>query len=1026
MIKQIQLRGISRSPSDRVTEDGGVSESLNVYLDSAESAPAFVPDDVTSELKLPDDLDAEKIFIHKTANYENYIVVQKDKVVAYTPDIDDNEPLLILNLKQGEKVYDITAIGNTVVFSTSVLLYYVLYRNREYQLLGNKIAFPYIHFDVQPVEPENNVRTMGVFNFSGDTDTVNGNWPHTAIPSEEAWNEEYEEDHPLPLEHQNFSNAIYGTIVTWQSLAEKAKNLCKNLTIRYAVELYGGSTISSMPIVLSPFYDEFTFAIDQVVTIEKGKVYIQDEFATRTEEIDEKKVVTNSTFPYLSKGYKVFAKLVDGANDMESWADIITGIKIYVSKPTSPDVEDRNSSFIKNVFSNTETTDRDEIIGDETYATTIETTTNRFDITIGNKRDHSSRSLAFNEMLQSSSLAYLYKTITCRNEDNTLTKEFVSLCNGEELDLYNFFEEYTKPGEDGSTPMIETQEWLRKDDMKHYPLSSESLSSYNNSLILVNTSQAIEYDYDRLNSFVTKPSYPNTSDTEYSLDVAYVLHGYKKDMVVRKSFALNETAKEKEFAYSFQVFPDNRARRMLVKVTKTKGGKQSISYGDFVMEVHPYLNCSVALAPLRKDLISLCNLNELPEFNELQVDTKDELDNKLLVSDSDDPFVFPLERRYTFQAKVLGVAVANTALSQGQFGQFPLYVFTEDGIWAMETAADGSFVSQKPLSREVCSNPHSITAIDNAVVFVTKKGVMLIQGAEVVDLSMYMKGRHYIPSNDALELIAKQDGYKGLNDAIKDEDPFVAFMQDARVAYDYAGQKLVFMSPDNQDFQYVYKIDTKTWHKQCFQNILLMQPLNSYPDCLALGTSKAKTLWITERMDDDNALSYSTVIQEIFSRYDVQLEEDECYAFACKDKGIDVSGIPELELESITLDLEGEGIFTNLTLGSQKVFNLSTILDDSRQQSTAKGVIITRPFDLGEPDVYKTIKNVKIRGDFDKGNVKYFVQGSDDGRTFYNLSSLRGKSWKMFRLLILANLEPTERISWVDVEYESRFKNRLR
>lgn len=1026
MIKQIQLRGISRSPSDRVTSDGGLSESLNMYLDSAESAPVFEPDDVTQQIKLPSDLEAEKIFIHKTANYENYIVVQSDKVVAYTPDVDDEEPLLVLELSQGEKVNDIASIGNTLIFSTSALLYYVLYNNRKYEVLGNKIAFPYIHFDVQLQDVEKDVVTSNAFNLDGESEDVNRLWPYDAIPAADLWNEEYNDDHPLPLAAQEFSRRIFNTISNAQSIAERNERLSQIITIRYAVELYDGSTVSSMPIVLSPFYDEFTFAVEQVVTLEQGSVTTQNEFGVQQETVDAKKVTTDTTYPYLSKGYKVVAKLVEGANNIDAWADLITGIKIYVSKPTSALVEDQSSSFIKNVITNTETQQRQEYVGVEYYDTTITKYHNKFDITIGNKRDHGARSLAFNEMLQSSAHAYLYKTIVSRNEDKTITKEFRSLCEGEELDLYTFYKENQKKGEDGMTPMLETLEWLAKDDMKHYPFTSEHLSSYNNSLVLVNTSQTIEYDYDRLNSLVTKKGYPNSAKAQYNLDIIYILQGYKKDMVIRKSFTLNETATEKDFAYAFQVFPDNRAKRMLVKVTRIQSGKESISYGDFKMEAHPYLDCAVTIAPLRRDLISMCYLSALPEFDKLQTYAIDNLDNKLLVSNSDDPFVFPVERRYTFQSKVIGIAVANTALSQGQFGQFPLYVFTEDGIWVMETGADGSFVSQKPLSREVCSNPYSITSIDKAVVFVTKKGVMLIHGAEVINLSEHMNGRHFIPNDDALGLVNKLEGYKQFDDAIKDEDPFMTFMQDARVAYDYPGERLIFMSPSNQDFQYVYKINTKTWHKQSFENIQLITPLNSYPNCLVLGESKVKELWIDTPRSDGEALNYISIIQEVFSRYEVALSEDRCYAFATQDIGIDVSMIDEMNLESLVLDLESVGVFTYISQGSQKVFSLSTILDASRQQTTAKGVIITRPFDLDEPDVYKTIKNVKIRGDFDKGNVKYFLQGSDDGRTFYNLTSLRGKSWKMFRLFILTDLEPTERISWVDIDYEVRFKNRLR
>jgi hypothetical protein len=78
------------------------------------------------------------------------------------------------------------------------------------------------------------------------------------------------------------------------------------------------------------------------------------------------------------------------------------------------------------------------------------------------------------------------------------------------------------------------------------------------------------------------------------------------------------------------------------------------------------------------------------------------------------------------------------------------------------------------------------------------------------------------------------------------------------------------------------------------------------------------------------------------------------------------------------------------------------------------------------PDVYKSITRIKIRGDYDKENVKFILQGSNNGKDFVTLNSFRGKSWKMFRIFILADLEPTERISWIDVDFEPRYNNRLR
>lgn len=91
-----------------------------------------------------------------------------------------------------------------------------------------------------------------------------------------------------------------------------------------------------------------------------------------------------------------------------------------------------------------------------------------------------------------------------------------------------------------------------------------------------------------------------------------------------------------------------------------------------------------------------------------------------------------------------------------------------------------------------------------------------------------------------------------------------------------------------------------------------------------------------------------------------------------------------------------------------------------------KGMIITRPFDLGYPDVRKVIKSIRIRGYYNRQDVKYILQGSMDGLNWGILPSLHSGSFKLFRLIIMADLGKDERISWVDVDFDVRFNNRLR
>lgn len=926
MIKQIQLRGISRTPSDRMSEDGGLSESLNMFMDTAENAPAFVPEDVTKDLKLPADLQAERIFIHKTANYENYVVVLADKVVAYTPQIEDEEPIAVLDLLGGEKVIDINSLGNTLVIATTANMYYCLFQNRAYSFLGNKVPFPIIDFTKAEVTDMREIKVA-----TGTGEAISGSVGYwflqdndnaSYIPTESDWNEDSEDGKAHTGHIKECIDDLKKEIdkVVLESATQDGFLTCP-IVVRYDIDLYG-SSVSSMPIVIPA-----SMGITANINTQKIINYTGTSGAyNRTYTSRETVSVPGGVL----KKYKLHAKL-DGEWKVEEWKNLITKVRIFISKPTGWNI----------LPDSTILTSREEDYSSTPISGNLKNESFYSDGTIVFREDPNFKQT----LLSRTAETFLVKEISLLNEDKTdFSEDFKSLVKGDIIDITKFIQPLGSDAEqeEGGNVQLETQPMLVDTDMQHYITAAEKLDVYNNRLILTQPTQLIEYDFNRLNAYDTVKGASPTGAT-FTYEVTYVLAGHTEDKSTKKTFTYvgNESIK------GFQIFPDSRAYKMLIKYTVQSGSAVSTTYKEYDMLPHPYLDCAYYYGSLSMDLSSLGQ--NVQEFN-YPVNAIDDLDNKLFISEINEPFLFPLEGRFTFQTKVLGVAVANTALSQGQFGQFPLYVFTEDGIWAMETAADGSFISSKPLSREVCSNPESICSIDNAVVFVTDKAVMMISGSQVANISPYMNGRHYVPNASAVNLISHQDGFAEFESAIKDDDPFMKFMKDARTAYDYTGQRLIFISPSNTGFQYVYKIDTQTWHKMAFSELDLDTPLNSYPECLIKG-----------------------------------------------------------EKDNVT-----------------KIFSLSTVLDASRKQETAKGILITRPFDLGMPDVFKSITKIKIRGDYDKDNVKFILQGSDNGRDFYTLTSLRGKSWKMFRIFILADLEPTERISWIDIDFEPRYQNKLR
>ena len=78
------------------------------------------------------------------------------------------------------------------------------------------------------------------------------------------------------------------------------------------------------------------------------------------------------------------------------------------------------------------------------------------------------------------------------------------------------------------------------------------------------------------------------------------------------------------------------------------------------------------------------------------------LSNEVWVSEVNNPFVFNAQGVNTVgNGTIIGVVSNTRAISQGQFGQFPLFCFTSDGIWMLQTSSEGIYSASSPISREV-------------------------------------------------------------------------------------------------------------------------------------------------------------------------------------------------------------------------------------------------------------------------------------------------------------------------------------
>ena len=965
-ISRIQLRGISRSPSDRMTEDGGVAESLNVQLNDSEIAPSFIPEDVTANLGIAENVDATKMFIHKNIGYTNVIAQENDEIYAYI----NGERYRLFTLKS-HKVAEISAVGNILIITTGEEIAYFLWRNNEYALIGDQLPVPRIQ--IEAIGNDDEV-------FQGATtdkiylDASNAVAGRIAIATfnKTIWKKAAKgiaeiEDQNTYLQEVN--RDLWAGI---QQLKEKIGKWgyfsCPRL-VRYAVRLYDGTYVHhSVPVLVGPGAKEW-------VSVTGSK--------TSTSQIVSSLNYTINLY------YKAIARLIEWK--VEGWEDIIAGVDIFISS-------DITFPMIGQEFETCEDG------GGKIYF----------------KGHNESFELTKQEVLSKVNF-YRIESIAVNN--------LQGLKDGIDLHRNNDVEK---------EETLVLKERLTSDYMTSHRVIPSSMNIFNNRLLINASKVELPQPYSLLNGLFSDVNAVNQDPSKYSSPKAYQMrfhirrnNGEEYTIMARSPegtydlitpFVTNGAPSQLETTFyarpmAWIAYPDPNCYGVEIYL-----GAGDVEWID--MYQHPALSCSYAFLGLETFWENGGQVAGDQQYD-YEENTSYDVSNQIMLSALSNPFVFPASQRYTLQARVLGTAIATTALSQGQFGQFPLYVFTEDGIWAMETAADGSFVTSKPLSRDVCINPDSITSIDNAVIFVTDKGVMLLQGSQVVNISPNMNGRHYQIENSVRTIIENQDFFCDLLPALSDNTHFLTFVKGATVAYDYAGRRLIFIKKDEK-YQYVYKLDTQTWHKGAY-GIKLVAPINSYPECLVQGAENAvlKKLWVT-RYESQN--SWREIATDLRGSFDF-LSMDELELFLTEETGLDVTGWDDLAIDIIWDTLADYRVSIEQreeSILASRIYNFSTVLDTENTQPVGKGVIATRPFDLGEPDVFKTITDIRIRGQFPKGAVKFILLGSNDGINFATVSTLRGRAWKLFRMVILADLAPTERISWVDIMYDTKFTNKLR
>lgn len=384
---------------------------------------------------------------------------------------------------------------------------------------------------------------------------------------------------------------------------------------------------------------------------------------------------------------------------------------------------------------------------------------------------------------------------------------------------------------------LTSQEQLPLDYYSNSRLNGDGMISYNGRLMLTNARRTFFAGFKYFSSWW------GTTDG-YSHIFIYISTDSGDKVVHQK-------AKGSTVMGHYIYYPDPRAYKAVLFLETDNG---TVQYqGTVPLKEHPRMNGAYFYSGLPSSSgLTLPKTSPNPVFNNIIVNSSPEiLNGHLYMSEVNNPFVFSSRGDISVgTGRILGAAPITQALSQGQFGQFPLIAFCTDGIWALSLNSEGVFTSTTPMSREVAleRNP-CITQTDDAIFFISKKGLMAVAGNEVRCVSEQMNG---VACNtgmlagltlDELENGNETEQWAYVIDHCSGSPTFreQILRQGVRIAYDYTDSRLLLLRP-NAYWCWVYNIKDG-----CFSKMILpssfISVVNNYPDTLIQMGDTAKTVY---------------------------------------------------------------------------------------------------------------------------------------------------------------------------------------
>lgn len=230
------------------------------------------------------------------------------------------------------------------------------------------------------------------------------------------------------------------------------------------------------------------------------------------------------------------------------------------------------------------------------------------------------------------------------------------------------------------------------------------------------------------------------------------------------------------------------------------------------------------------------------EFNKEKANIKESTINGnrtpslVKVSEAENPLVFPAKNSVQVGSSIVSAMAANTRpISEGQFGDAPLYAFTDEGVWVLMLGEEGIYIARQPANRDICSNPKGILQIDDAVLYPTERGIMMQRGRESESITDALDD--YPFDFRAIYSHSKKDKtypikLLALGNIPESDVKYVRFrkyLEEAGMIYDYYDSRIIVFNP-NYTYAYVYSLKSKMWGTM---HNVFNKRVNIYPESYA-------------------------------------------------------------------------------------------------------------------------------------------------------------------------------------------------